>query len=133
MPMKMRILVFEPGKKPEVQTIDHTLAAMQDVVKGDASYGVIAHIFPWDDPIALVCHDKGKVLNMMPNRVLQDENGNVYDVVFGPCFICGVNPDDNNFSSIPYRFIERFMDEKECFKLFPAVENFLEFMISNLT
>ena len=117
---KITILVFEPGKKPELRVIDNTLEAKQKVVQGDAPYGLIQALYPWDAPIALVCHDEGKPFDMQPNRFLMYEN-KVYDVIVGPCFICGAYPDDENFSSIPQEFVDRFMDAKQCRKLFPAV------------
>ena len=50
----MRILIVEPGKRPRAADIPHTLKAMQNVVGG-----LISTVYPWADPVALVCDDEG--------------------------------------------------------------------------
>lgn len=47
----MNILLFEPYKRPRMTEIPHTLRSMQETVGGD-----IQAIYPWDDPVALVCN-----------------------------------------------------------------------------
>lgn len=45
---KMKVLVVRPMEMPEVQEIDHTLSAMQELVGG-----TIQAVYPFDDPVAL--------------------------------------------------------------------------------
>lgn len=128
---KISVVFFELGKKPELRTIERTLANMQELVKGEAPYGIIQCLCPWDAPLALICHDEGKLFEMKPNRMLIDEEGNLFDVVVGPCFICGSLPEEDNFSSIPEEYISSFMDDGKCRNMFPAFTGFLMGMLTN--
>ena len=40
-------------------------------------------IYPYEDPIALVCNEEGKLEGLPLNRALRDEDGDIYDVVAG--------------------------------------------------
>ena len=76
----MKVLVVRPMEMPEVQEIDHTLSAMQELVGGS-----IQALYPWDEPVALVCNVEGKQLGLPLNRRLED-----YDAIAGTFFICGI-------------------------------------------
>ena len=91
----MRILVVEPERRPEAREIDGSLKSMQDVVGG-----WIQALFPFDEPVALICHDEGKLLNLPANRGLRDEKGQIYDIVCGTFFICGAPADCDHFTSL---------------------------------
>lgn len=98
----MRILVVEPERRPEVREIDDSLKAMQDIVGG-----LIQPIY-LDDSVALICNDEGKLMNLPANRGLRDENGQMYDIVFGTFFLCGAPPDSDHFASLTMEQIERY-------------------------
>lgn len=83
----MRVLVIEALRKPEVREIYGTLESMQHIVGG-----TIQTIYPFDDPVAIVANDEGKVLGMQPNRGLWDDDV-LYDVICGTFFICGLTDD----------------------------------------
>ena len=74
----MKILVVEPMKTPTVQEIDGSLRSMQELVGG-----TIQAVYPFDDPVALVCNDEGKLLGLPWNRALTDDHGVPYDIVCG--------------------------------------------------
>ena len=59
----MRIIVVEPQMKPKIQYINGSLASMQDIVGG-----TIQAMYPYDDAVALVVNDEGKVLGLPMNR-----------------------------------------------------------------
>ena len=69
----MRVLVVEPERRPEVREIDDSLKVMQEIVGG-----LIQPIYPFNDPVALVCNDEGKLMNLPMNRSLRDKNGQIY-------------------------------------------------------
>ena len=79
----MKIIVVEPQKKPVVREIDSGLESMQKVVGGS-----IEAVYPFEEPVALICNDEGKLLNLPLNRALRDENGTVYDIISGTFFLC---------------------------------------------
>ena len=98
---KMRILVVEPVKRPYVKEIDHTLEEMQKVVGGS-----IQALYPFEDRVGLICNDEAKIAGgFTPNRALRDENGNVYDIIFGTFFIAGLGEED--FCSLEDDLIEK--------------------------
>jgi len=99
----MRVLVVEPERRPEVRDIDDSLETMQKIVGG-----LIQLIYPFDDPVALVCNDEGKILGLPANRGLRDKNGQIYDIVFGTFFLCGAPPDSEHFASLTPEQIERY-------------------------
>ena len=104
--MKMKVLVIEPVKSPVVKEIDSSLESMQKVVGG-----YIQALFPFDEPVALVCNEEGKLLGLPLNRALRDEDGNVYDIVSGTFFLCSAPPDSESFCSLSDEQIEHFTEK----------------------
>lgn len=100
----MRVLVVEPEHKPEVREIDDSLKAMQQIVGG-----YIQPIYPFDESdVALVCNDEGKIMNLSANRGLRDQDGQIYDIVFGTFFLCGAPGDSDHFTSLTPEQIKRY-------------------------
>ena len=101
----MRVLVVEPERRPEVREIDDSLKAMQEIVGG-----YIQPIYPFDDPIALVCNDEGKLLDLPANRGLRNKDGQIYDIVCGTFFLCGAPPDSDHLTSLTPEQIQRYQE-----------------------
>lgn len=101
----MKILQIEPGHRPEVKDITPGLAAMQDIVGG-----TIQALFPFEDPVALVCNDEGKLLGLPFNRALRDGEGKAYDIVCGTFFLCGAPPNSGHFDSLTDEQIETYRE-----------------------
>ena len=80
----MKILFVEPGKEAQPAEIQGDLKEMQAIVGGQ-----IQALYPWEDPVALICNDEGKLLRLPLNRMLED-----YDVIAGNFFICGIEGDE---------------------------------------
>lgn len=100
---KLRVLVVEPGKPPAVREIAGSLESMQRLVGG-----YIQAVYPFDDPLALICNEEGKLLGLPMNRTLRDERGVPYDIVCGTFFLAGIAEDD--FASLTDRQIEKYTD-----------------------
>lgn len=98
----MRVLVVEPERRPEVREINDSLKEMQGIVGG-----LIQPIY-LDDSVALVCNDEGKLMDLPANRGLRDENGQMYDIVFGTFFLCGAPADSDHFTSLTPEQIEQY-------------------------
>lgn len=107
----MKVLVVEPLKRPQVKEISGTLRSMQEIVGG-----TIQALYPFDDPVAIVANDEGKVLGLLPNRGLRDDAGELYDIVCGTFFICGLAGD--SFVSLTDEQIEKYTKEYETPELF---------------
>ena len=101
---RMKVLLVEPMEKPRVVEIDQSLASMQELVGGD-----IACTYPWeDDLVGLVHCDDAIALGYPLNRMLKDEDGNIYDVVPGTFFICGLTSD--SFGSLSDELAEKYSE-----------------------
>lgn len=90
---EITVVACYPGKQAVVTRIQNTLEAKQAFVGG-----YIQAVYPFDDPIALVLNEEGKLKGMEPCRALMDEEGNIYDIIVGPFLICGL--DDEGIVSL---------------------------------
>ena len=109
----MTVLKVCPGCRPEVITIAHTLEDMQLTVGGS-----IQTVYPFEEPVAIVCNDAGKLKGEEPCRVLRDsDTGEILDIICGTFFICGLTTD--NFKSLTAKQIQHYT------KLFEYPEMFL--------
>ena len=97
----MKVLVVRPMEMPEVQEIDHTLSAMQELVGG-----TIQAVYPFDDPVALIANDEGKLLGLPMNRALRDEHGQTYDVLTGNFLVVGLGKED--FASLSPELAQKY-------------------------
>ena len=101
----MQVIVVEPKKKPMVQDISSDLESMQKIVSGS-----IEAIYPFEEPVALICNEEGKLLNLPLNRALRDDEGNVYDIISGTFFLCATPPDSNRFAGLTDQQVKTFME-----------------------
>ena len=101
----MRVIVVEPKKKPMVRDIDAGLESMQKIVGGP-----IEAVYPFDEPVALICNEEGKLLNLPLNRALRDDEGNVYDIISGTFFLCAASPDSDRFGGLTDQVIKTYME-----------------------
>ena len=108
----MTVLAVMTGKKPVKMELEGTLKSMQDFVGGP-----IQAVYPFDDPVAIICNEEGKLDGMEYNRALRDERGAIYDIICGPFFVCGLGEED--FASLPEVLMEKY------FRLFTHPEMFV--------
>ena len=101
----MQVIVVEPKKKPMVQDIGSDLASMQKIVGGS-----IEAVYPFADPVALICNEEGKLLGLPLNRALRDDEGNVYDIISGTFFHCAAPPDSNHFAGLTDQQVKTYME-----------------------
>ena len=100
----MMILLVSPGQQPKKTTIDDTLAAMQRTVGGS-----IQAAYPFEEPVALICHEEGKLLRLPLNRALRSpDTGEIYDIIAGDFFLCAAPPDSEHFESLTDDQLERY-------------------------
>ncbi len=110
---KLEVLLVEPGQYAKMTTIEAGLSSMQEIVGG-----YIQAVNYFDEPVALVCNEEGKINGLELNRAIKDENGKMIDIIAGTFFICGIG--DENFTSLPPEHRERFE------KMFKKPEAFLK-------
>lgn len=101
----MQVVIVEPKKKPVVQNIDSSLASMQQIVGG-----TIQAVYPFEEPVALICNDEGKLLNLPLNRALRDSNGAIYDIVAGTFFLCAAPVDSDRFECLTDEQVQIYLE-----------------------
>ena len=102
----MKVLMVEPGKTPCEAEIESGLKSLQAAVGGD-----IQSVYPYEDPVALICNDEGKLMGLPLNRALYDEDGNIYDIVAGNFLIVGLG--EENFATLPADLMEKYRQQFE--------------------
>jgi hypothetical protein len=90
----IEVLMVEPGQYPHIERIGADLASLQKAVDG-----YIQAVYPYEDSVVLVCAEEGKLEGKPLNRAMRDEKGEIYDIIAGKFFICGL--DEDNFASLP--------------------------------
>lgn len=101
----MPVIVVEPKKKPIVQDIDAGLESMQKIVGGP-----IEAVYPFDEPVALIANEEGKLLNLPLNRSMRDDEGTVYDIISGTFFVCATPPDSDHFAGLTDEQVKTYME-----------------------
>ena len=99
----MEVVLVEPGKEARLAEIGSDLKSLQAAVGG---YIEAAYFF--DDPVALICNEEGKVYGLPYNRAVRDEAGRVQDIIAGPFFVCGLGEDD--FFPLPKELQAKYLD-----------------------
>ena len=95
-----------PGREAVVEQIENTLSSLQQAVECDT----IQAVYPYDDPIAVICDDNGKVVGKPLNRALLDETETeVMDLLVGTFLIVGVNFDEGEFVSLTDELQETYL------------------------
>lgn len=97
------VLVVPPQDFPYVKEIDSGLKSLQQEVDG-----WIEAVYPFEDEVAIICNEEGKMNGMAPNRALYDDDGQVYDIVAGQFLVVGLTED--NFGSLTPEQIKKFSD-----------------------
>ena len=85
----LSVLKIAPGQQPQQVEIDNDLKALQQAVGGS-----IDAVYPFADPVAIICNDEGKLMGLPLNRALRDEDGQMYDAVAGTFLVVGLGEED---------------------------------------
>lgn len=100
---KISVLLVEPGKCPKIVKIEDALKAMQCVVGGD-----IEVYQPFDDEVAIVCNEEGKIKGLPLNRAIYSDRGELVDIIAGAFFVCYAPVDSEKFLSLPKELAEKY-------------------------
>lgn len=93
---KINVLLIEPGKYPKQIEIEDTLEAMQETVGG-----YIEEYMPFDDEIAIVCNEEGKMNGAELNRAIYSDDKEILDIIAGKFFIAYAPIESESFLSMP--------------------------------
>ena len=100
----MKVLMVEPGKSPYAAEIESGLKSLQTAVGGD-----IQAFYPYEDPVALICNEEGKLMGLPLNRALFDDDGHIYDIVSGNFLIVGLGEED--FTDLSPDLMEKYGEQ----------------------
>ena len=98
---KIRVLVVEPNKAPRECRITNDLDHLQLAVGG-----MIEALYPFEDDVAIICNEEGKLLNLPLNRCLKNARGEVYDIISGTFLLCGLTED--GFGSLSDTLLKKY-------------------------
>ena len=95
------VLVVEPGTRPYTKKIQPGLKSLQKEVGGH-----IEAVYPFPEPVAIVCRETGKLDGCPLNRALRDEDGAIYDIIAGTFLVVGLTEED--FCSLSPELLQTF-------------------------
>ena len=113
----IKVVSVPVGKQAFVKEISTELKSLQAEVGG-----YMQAIYPFNDEVALICNDEGKLMNLPLNRALKlnGMTGNeIYDIIAGDFFICYAPYTSENFKSMPDDLLQKYLE------LFRYPEKFL--------
>lgn len=117
---------MQVGKLPQTVSIDNSLEAMQRLVGG-----YIEEYMPFDDEVALICNEEGKMNGSSLNRAVYDEHSKeMIEIIAGDFFIAYAPVGSENFKSLPkdlekkyaekFKYPERFYKQNGQIKAYPV-------------
>ena len=101
---QIKVLLVQPGKSPKAICIDRSLEAMQKIVGGD-----IEEYLPFEDEVALICNEEGKLRRLPLNRAIRDEEG-IQDIIAGDFFLAYAPPECEEFESLPDDLLHKYQE-----------------------
>ncbi len=107
---KMKVLRIDPMEEPRAVEIEDSLEALQEAVGG-----IIQAVYPWEDPVAVICADEGKLKHFPLNRLLED-----YDILLGTFLICGLGKE--SFASLSPELISKYHEKFRYPELFVKID-----------
>lgn len=107
---RIKVLRIKPHCFPEIVRIPLGLESLKKEVGG-----TIQVTYPWDDPVALICNEEGKLLGFGIdnfNRTLLTDDGTPIDVIAGTFLITGLTEDD--FGSLSPELLAKYEKMFHC-------------------
>ena len=104
----IKVVAVPVGRQAYIKEISTELKSLQAEVGG-----YIQALYPFEDEVALICNDEGKLMNLPLNRALKLNGmaGNeIYDIVAGDFIICYAPYESENFESMPEDLLKKYLD-----------------------
>jgi len=110
---KITVVFLEPGKLARIEQINASLEGLQEAVDG-----YIEAMYPFEEQVCVICNEEGKIHGMPLNRAIRVD-GQIVDIIAGPCFICDCKGE--NFGSLSAdqqrRYLKRFKYPEHVIKI----------------
>lgn len=101
----LQVLLIKTLEEPKLVEIRDELKEMQNLVGG-----YIQEIMPFDDDVALICNEEGKLTDRPLNRAVRDEEGEIMDIIAGDFFLCRAPVMSEKFESLTKEQIEKYQE-----------------------
>ena len=118
---KIRVIVCRVDERAEVIEIDDKLEAMQQVVGG-----LIQEYMPWEDEVAIICNEEGKMMGLPLNRGIRSDEGQLQDIIAGDFFICYAPLESERFLSMPPELEEKYKEKFDLPEMFMMENGVIE-------
>lgn len=92
-PELMDVLLVKPGEYPMPIQIGTELEDLQQAVGG-----YIQCVYPYDEPVGIICSEEGKLNGAVLNRALYGEDGELQDIIAGNFLVAGLT--EESFGSL---------------------------------
>lgn len=115
------VLLIQPGKYPKTVTIKDSLEAMQELVGGD-----IEEYMPFEDEVAIICNEEGKISGLPLNRAVYDSENQMIEIMAGDFFICHAPVSSEKFMSLPPDLEEKYSEKFRYPERFTKTEHGME-------
>ena len=120
------VIMVEPNQEARITEIDSSLESMQNIVGG-----YIEEYMPFEDEVAIICNEEGKVNRLPLNRAVYDEHSKeMIEIIAGDFFIAYAPVGSENFKSLPkdlekkyaekFKYPERFYKQNGQIKAYPV-------------
>lgn len=113
---QIKVILVQEGKLAKPVSVENKLEAMQELVGGQ-----IEEYMPFEDDIAIICNEEGKMCGLPLNRAIYAEDTNeMIEIIAGDFFIAYAPIDSEKFESLPKELEEKYL------KKFKKPEKFIK-------
>lgn len=112
------VLLIQPEKYPKMIELEDSLEAMQVLVGGD-----IEEYMPFEDEVALICNDEGKINGLPLNRAVYGEDKEIIDIIAGDFFIAYAPVSSEKLLSLPPDLAKKYSEKFRYPEKFFRTEN----------
>ena len=120
-PEKISVVLVAPGKYPRLVEIEDSLEAMQSLVEGN-----IEEYMPYEDEVAIICNEEGKMNGMPLNRAIYSDDKEMLDIIAGKFFICYAPFESEKFLSMPKELARKYEEKFKYPERFYKTSNGIE-------
>ena len=100
----MNVLLVQPNAYPKKISVGTELEDLQAMVGGD-----IEVTYPFEDEVAIILNESGKINGLPLNRAIYTEDGDMQDIYAGDFLVVGLTEDD--FGSLTSEQMQKFEEQ----------------------
>ena len=98
----IKVLVVKPEQAPTIAEYENRLETWQQLVGG-----YIELFYPFEEDVAILCNEEGKIDGLPLNRAVKDANGEILDIIAGTFAVVGLD-DEDGFRSLTDEELEKY-------------------------